>query len=409
MAAEQDSVETVARRQIDQVNEQAGPDAVPVGIITPLSGPGDATAGSLVVRGACLGVEYVLRHGKLPLGKGIRLVVQNDQNGADTEGMQRSAVGGLAKLAMVDEVVAALGQWHLRTTPHVASTAELLGLPIFIENGHSAVTAEQRRMVFRTYFSVADRVPLMLDFLAAQGMRRVGLVAANTVFGLETADTLEQYGAGLGMEFLRFDFDQETTFDVREQLAAIRDFGPDVLINDAVVRTNYMVVEQAAEVGLRPKVPMMVTFGFPMRSADFWRLAGDNGNGIMWPSSRYRPSWDGLTEIGRWFTQRYTDLYGTFPPDTALSAFTDVTLIAKALDLAGEATREALVQALETHEFETWRGPVSFPRGEEHWHHCPPELVLMQYQKVGQSFDDAAIVAPDALSTHTYLTPEQLG
>lgn len=400
--------ESTARLEIERVNALAGGDAVPIGIITPLSGPGDATAGTLVVRGACLGAQYVAGTSGMAGDRAVRLVVQNDQASAKTEGMQRSAVGGVAKLAVVDKCLAALGQWHLRTTPWVAETADALGMPLFVENGHNTVTAKKYPTVFRTYSSIADRVPLMVDFLRAQGVRRLGILAADTVFGLMTADTVEGYCRPRGVEVLRFDFEQETTVDVRDQLKQIAKSRPDAILNAAVIRTNYLVIEQAAELGLRPEVPMMVSFGFPMRSGDFWRLAGEAGNGIIWPSTPYRPSWTGLTEIGRWFTNAYVERYGSFPPDTALNAFTDVTLIARALHLAREHSREALIASLETNEFETWRGPIRFERGAEHWHHSSPDVLLMQYQKIGQSFDDAVVVAPDDVATGPYRSPAEL-
>jgi len=290
----------------------------------------------------------------------------------------------------------------------VADTAETLGVPVFIENGHSTVT-EGRRTVFRTYFSIADRVPLMLDFLASVGIGRLAILAADTVFGLSTADELEHYGRGEhGMEFLRFDFPQETVQDIRPELRRVAEWRPDAIVNDGVVRTNYLFLAQAAELGLRPSLPMMVTFGFPMRSADFWRLAGAAGNGLLWPATRYRPSWTGLTPIGRWFTDRYVERYGDFPPDTTLSAFTDVTIVARAVDAASSTRHEAVIESLESLDFDTWRGVVRFERGPRHWHHTPPELAIMQYQEVGESFDDAAIVHPESIRTHPYRTPAEL-
>jgi branched-chain amino acid transport system substrate-binding protein len=170
-----------------------------------------------------------------------------------------------------------------------------------------------------------------------------------------------------------------------------------------------MVLNEAAEVGLRPDPPMVVTFPFPLRSDDYWRLAGEAGNLVVWPATYYRPSWSGLTEIGRWFTERYADRHGSFPPDNSLNAFTDVTIVAQALERASGEGREDLLAALERGAFETWRGPVRFERGPEHWHHSPPELVLMQYHEVGQSFDDAAIVYPPETRTHDYVAPERAG
>lgn len=397
-----------ATADVEAANRQAGPDPIRIGILTPVTGPGDATAGELVVRGARLGAEYLHEHGGVLGGRGVALVLQNDQATAATDGMHVSAIAGMTKLVQ-EEVIAALGQWHLRTTPGAAETAEHFGVPMFVENGHNTVTAAGRGTIFRTYFTIAERTALMFDFLTEQGMRRIGLIASDTVFAASTADTIEkEANRRRGFTVLRFDFEQETTVDVRSELCQIAQFKPDIVINAGVIRTNYLVINQAAEVGLRPDVPMMVTFAFPMRSADFWAAAGEYGNGIVWPATYYSPSWEGLTPIGRWFTDRYIKRYGSFPPDTSLSAFTDVTIVGQALDLVESDTRDDLIRGLESGEFETWRGAVRFDRDAIHWHHTPPELLLLQYQAVGDSFDDAAIVYPAKVQTDAYLAPTAL-
>lgn len=410
MTSIQDTPYSRAHSLVAEANESAGDDPIKVGVLTPLSLPGDPAAGELVVRGACLGAEYVREHGGVSGGRQIELVLYDDQATAADEGMARSAAAQMTKLALVDEVAAVVGQWHLRTTPWVVDVATRYDVPIFVENGHSLVTAQKRRNVFRAYFTIADRVPVMLDFAASQGMRRIGLIAADTVFGQMTADTLVEYGTTRhGMEFLRFDFAQDGTVDFREQLTAIRDFAPDLFINGGVVKSNYLIVEQATEVGLRPAVPMMVTFGFPLRSEDFWRFSGQAGVGTMWPAMRYRPSWTGLTDIGRWFIDRYTKRYGSFPPDTALTHFTDITIIARAAELARSQRRADLIDALEAAQFDTWQGPIRYERGPAHWHHVAPELVVLQYQTYGQSFDESSIVYPSDVATAKYLPPASAG
>jgi branched-chain amino acid transport system substrate-binding protein len=395
-----------ARRNVEAVNRDAGPSPIWIGVLTPLTPPGDPTAGELISRGARIGAEYVREHGGVLGGRNVELLLVNDVDGADDATMGETAAAGLRRL---DEqgAVAVLGQWHLRTSGAVARTAEELGLPIFVENGDSDAT-RRRRVVFRTYFTIANRAPMMTAFLASVGLRRIAILASDTVFSATTANEVERAGAEHGMEFLRFDFSQGTVTDIRPELGQVREWGPDAIVNTGVIRTNYLFVQQAAALGLRPSVPMMVGFSFPTRSADFWRLSGPAGLGITWPASQYRPSWDGLTEIGRWCIARYAELYGDFPPDTVLSAFTDVTLVAQALDVAGTEDRDALIDALESREWEIWRGPVRFERGEEFWHHDAPELVVWQYQEVGQQFDDAAIVYPPERRTRPYKTPAEL-
>lgn len=382
-------------------NRTAGAGALPVGILTPLTPPGDPTAGELAVRGAVLGARYAAEHG---IGPGVRLVLENDQRGATEEHMSRSAVGGLAKLAFVDRVSAVVGQWHLRTTPTVAAAAEEIGLPLFVENGHNTV-ADDRRYVFRTYFSIADRAPLMAGFVKEQGFRRIALVAADTVFGQMLADTLaaELRTTVPEAEQFRVDFAQDGVTDLDEQLGAVADFGPDLLLNAGVVRTNYLIVQAAITAGLLPGVPMMACFPFPMRADDYWRLAGKAGAGVVWPATRFSGGWPGLTAIGRWFVDTYQREFGSFPPDNALGAFTDVTILAQAAAAAGGTGRAELHQALESGTFDTWRGPVSFPwSGAPAPHHQPPEIVLMHYRRFGDTVDEAVVVWPPQSVTGPY-------
>lgn len=397
--------------EVDRVNRAAaGRPSFRIGVLTPLSGPGDPVAGELIVRGAALGADYVAERLDVRGGMRVELAVENDQSTADREPMARSAVGGFAKLALVDRVLAVIGQWHLRTAPAVAEAAAAVGVPVFAEVGHDDVTRRRQRTTFRTYMSIADRIPVLADFLTVHGYRRIAVVNADTAFGQIMARDLVTHNeeAGRGFVVHREEIAQETTTDVRDVLARVREFAPDFLVNAGVVRTNYLILNQAWEVGLFPGVPMAASFPFPMRSSDYWAATGGHGAGIVWPATPFRPGMAGLTAVGRWFVERYRERFGSFPPDNALNAFTDVVLVAQALDAADEPTRAGLLDALEREEFTIWRGPVRFTRDEEHWHHSPPPIVVMQYQHEGQDVADAPVVHPPGAASGRYVPPAEI-
>jgi branched-chain amino acid transport system substrate-binding protein len=291
----------------------------------------------------------------------------------------------------------------------VVELAERIGVPIFVENGHDAITAQRYRTVFRSYFSIADRVPMMVRFVAAQGARRVAVIAPDTVFGAMMADAFETglRAPELGMDVLRVDYAQLETRHFGAELGRIADWEPDFIVNLGVMAkpTALDIIKEATDLGLRPRIPMIVSFPFPNAAADFWRAVGAGGEGIVWPALEFRTSWAGLTGIGRWLIERYARDYGSFPPDPVLGAFTDTTIIAQALAHAPTASREDLIAALESTAFDTWRGPLRYERKADHWHHSPPRIQLLQYQQVGQSFEDAAIVGPPELATHAYQPP----
>ncbi|GAB3447928.1 ABC transporter substrate-binding protein [Actinophytocola sediminis] len=392
-----------AKALVEEHNATVTGAAMPVGVLTPLSPPGDPTAGELVVRGAVLGARFVAERSGDFSGRSVRLFLENDQRSAEVEHMSRSAAGGMAKLVMLDNVSAVVGQWHLRTSPVVADLAERWGVPTFIENGHNTITVG-RKHLFRTYFSIADRAPLMAAFAAKQGWRRVAVVAADTVFGQMLADTVCEalQDAIPDLELFREDFAQDGVRDLDAPLARAAEFGPELLVNAGVVRTNYMIVEAAAKTGLLPKVPMMACFPFPMRSQDYWKFAGQAGAGVVWPATRFSPEWTGLTWVGRWFVDTYYNEFGSYPPDNALSSFTDVVILTQAAALAGSHERAALQNALESGSFRTWRGPVRFGATD---HHQPPEIVLMHYQEVGDTADKAVVVWPEESVTGEFRHP----
>src|SRR5439155_511229 len=102
--------ETRARRDVEAVNRECGPNPVRIGILTPLSPPGDPTAGELETRGACIGAEYVREHGGILGGRNVELLLVNDLEGATDTTMAESAVRGL-KWLNEQGAVAVLGQW----------------------------------------------------------------------------------------------------------------------------------------------------------------------------------------------------------------------------------------------------------------------------------------------------------
>src|SRR6059036_2409488 len=79
---------------------------VKIGVLTPLSPPGDAIAGQFIVRGAKMAAEDLNGRGGVLGGRRIELVIEDDG------GTPEKGVAGLRKLASQDQVVAVLGQFH---------------------------------------------------------------------------------------------------------------------------------------------------------------------------------------------------------------------------------------------------------------------------------------------------------
>src|SRR5207253_9000993 len=98
---------------------------VRVGVLTPLSPPGDASAGQFIVRGAKMGAEDVNARGGVLGGRQIELVVEDDA------GTPEKGVAGLRKLATQDQVAAVIGQFHSSVMGAVQTLAEQFEIPVF--------------------------------------------------------------------------------------------------------------------------------------------------------------------------------------------------------------------------------------------------------------------------------------
>ena len=356
-----------------------------------------------MVRGACLAADYVREHDLLR-GKCLELVLADDQASAAHEAMWRSAVGEMAKLAIVDNVLAVLGNWMVRTTDHVVALSHQLGVPHFVTTGHPDITRRQYDSVFRTFYTTAERADIMVRFMQRHGAKRIAILASTSAFGKFFADAAAIQAAA-SCEVLRIDFDPDAVTDFRADLRQVLAFRPDFVLNLGIIARDsvYNIINQAGEIGLCPGAAMLVGIPVPSAAADFWQRVGSNGHLITWAATEFRPGWQGMTAIGRWFVARYMAQYGGFPSEMSLTAFTDVTIMAQALARTADQSRAGLIAALGEGSFDTWRGPVSFERGADHWHHSSSALQLMQYQSVGHGLQQAAIVYPETLQTHDYV------
>src|SRR5262244_4459208 len=99
--------------------------SVKIGVLTPLSPPGDASAGQFIVRGAKMGAEAVNARDGVLGGRKIELVIEDDA------GTPEKGVAGLRKLASQDKVVAVIGQFHSSVMEATQDLAEQLKVPIF--------------------------------------------------------------------------------------------------------------------------------------------------------------------------------------------------------------------------------------------------------------------------------------
>ena len=366
---------------------------VKIGVLTPLSPPGDSGAGQLILRGAKMGAEELNARGGILGGRKVELVIEDDS------GTPEKGVAGLRKLAGQDQVIGVLGQFHSSVMLAAQDLAEQFKIPIFATQASArSITEKHLNYTFRTHVIDPDRVQVWNRWIMERGFKRVFLLAENTDYGTglveETKKLFKSMGVKAELETAIFD---RTSVDLTPQLLKIKSWKPDLVLNGAVGTPIYLMIKQAYDVGLFPAVPMLVSYDAPVRP-EFWKTVGDKGAYVTF-ITYYHPMMK-LPPRGEAFRKKYMADFKEDPVYSAFTAYTQVMLLADAANAAKSDKGEDIVKALLANKFEGWNGTIAFTRGEgPYWQQWTPPMLIVQYTKPEQPFPEVKISFPPELKT----------
>jgi len=357
-----------------------------VGLIVPLSAPGDATGGQLIRRGAEIGVEMINAQGGV-LGKKMQLFVQ------DSQGKPEAGVAAYRRLVSDNKVVAVPGFFHSSVAIAVNEVAKDMGVPtLAVQASASDITAKHYDIAFRTHAIDPVRVSTWMEFIKVKGYKRVSLIAETTDYGIGLADeTLAQNkAAGGGVEIQKVMFDRTVT-DLTPQLLQIKAFKPDMVINIGVGQPLDLIMDQATTIGLLPTTPMLISYDAPTRP-QYWQLHEKNGNGIYF-IAYYSPK-SKLSDIGTDFAKAYREKYKEDPVYGALNGFGAIAILSQAIKAANGTDPKTLIKTLEGGTYKSWPdAPVTFPKADGvYWHNWVPPVLILQMTQPKQDWKDAEVV-----------------
>ena len=366
---------------------------VKIGVLTPLSPPGDAAAGQFIVRGARMGVEEINGAGGVLGGRKLELIVEDDA------GTPEKGAAGLRKLAGQDKVVGVVGQFHSSVAEAVQDLAEQLKVPVFMTQASAKkLTEKHLAYTFRTHVIDPDRVTMWNRWIQQQGFKRVALLAENTDYGVGLVEETKKQFASMGVkaELKTMIFDRAVV-DLTPQILEIKNWKPDLFINVGIGTPLYLITKQAFDVGLFPSTPMLMSYDAPARP-EYWKTLGEKGTFATF-IVYYHPTMK-LTPRGEGFRTRYLEQFKEQPVYGGLNAYAQVMLIADAMNAAKSDKPDDIVKALLANKFTGWNGTISFTRGDgPYWQQWTPPMLFLQYTKPEQAFPEAKIVFPPELKT----------
>lgn len=372
-----------------------------IGVLTPLSPPGDTGAGQLIVRGAELAVDYINQRvgtgwvSANPLPGPIELLKGDDA------GTPEAGVAAFRKMVQNDKVAGVVGQFHSSVTVALMPVAEQLKVPMFSsQSSDTTISSKHMMYTFQTHAITSDRAQVVADFIAANTdkFKKIAIVAENTDYGTGNTEALKALLAKVsGVTYKDWVFDNKST-DLSPLLLQVKQFDPDLIYNLGVGAPAYLIVKQSYDTGLMPKAYQLISYDLPIRP-EFWQNLGDKGKGIIFVSY-YHPQQQ-LTDAGKWFQAAYQKKYNEAAPYSSFQGFGNTVMLAQAINQANSTDGAAIVKALETGKFTNWNAsPVNFPEADGvDWHRVKIPMLLLQYTAANQDFTKATIVFPQNMKT----------
>ncbi|HYM69816.1 MAG TPA: ABC transporter substrate-binding protein [bacterium] len=385
----------------------ATPGPLVLGVLTPLSPPGDPAAGQLIVRGAQLGEQYIntVMGGvfgpktscALPATP-VTVAVEDDS------GTPEKSVAGFRRLVTEEHAVGVFGAFHSSAMLATAPLADELGVPYISTQASAAdITGKHFQAVFRTHPVDPDRAAAWLGFIQAQGWHKVAMLAENTDYGIGLAEAtktlIAQKKLNMTLDAVIFD---RTSADLTPQLLKFKAEKPDIVLNVGVGTPAYLIIKQAHDIGLFPQTPMLASYDFPVRPEEYWKNLGPTGTSLTF-ISYFHPRM-ALSPLGKWAAVEYAKRFHSTAVYSNLNSFGDAMILAEAMNQACSRDPRRIIAQLERGRFDTWIGDgATFPRGTGvYWHQWSPPLVILQYTKQDETYDQAPILYPPALKTGTF-------
>jgi branched-chain amino acid transport system substrate-binding protein len=356
-----------------------------LGVITPLSPPGETSLGQQVKRGSEIAVEYLNEKGGV-LGRKLALSIQ------DSQGKNELGVAAYRRLVSNEKAVVVFGFIHSGVNIAVNEVAKEMGIPTMgTQAGAGDITAKQYDIAFRTHAVDPPRAATWVGWAKKNGFKRLSLVAETTDYGIGLVKATEAQNKALnaGLELQTIMFDRTTT-DLLPQLLQVKAFKPDAIINIGVGQPLDLMITGATTLGLLPAIPMVTSYDAPGRP-QHWQIHKDQGVGVHFIA--FYTAKSKLSDVGEWFVKKYQEKFNEPPIYSALNGFANVLVIAQAIELAKTTEPKALIKALETGSFKGWSSvPVSFPRAEGVlWHNWSPPLMILKYTKPNQTQAEAEV------------------
>lgn len=362
---------------------QGADDEIILGLVSPLSEPGDARSGEAIKKTADLWVKMTNEAGGID-GKKVRLAVYDDQGKVEVgaAAVERAVTEGHAS--------AILGIWSSSVALAQMEVAKRYNVPILaFYTWADEFTGKNYPQVFRIGPYNSQIAAQMAPFVEARGYKKVVVLAEDTAYGLGFAKSFEEAAKDkdFDLEIVQF---QAQTQDLTAVMSRVKAMEPDVVIVQTVFTATNLSIKQGREVGL--KADIVTGWDWPLLP-DFWDTVGEAGVGVIYPT--FSDASMTVTSTGQQFIDAYNQEYGVEPAIFQYYLWDNFNAVKAAIEKAGTADPAQLVETLPNVQFEGTIGEIAFrnDEGTVNFHQWDKfAMFFKQLSNVGDGDAEATLV-----------------
>jgi branched-chain amino acid transport system substrate-binding protein len=308
---------------------------IKIATVGPITGDG-AMWGTQQQQGVQLAIDDINANGGL-LGKKVELVPFDDKGDA------KEAVSVAQRIVDDTSISAVIG--------HVYSGNTIAAGPIYTKGKvplvavaatNPRVVSEGGEYVFRINLSDAAAGADMAEYIVNKlGMKNIAVLVDQTDYSQGVYEAFAAKAKELGAQIVseqKFVGGQDKDFSV--MLTTINSTNPDVILADGYAAEAALIAQQAKSLGIT--TPLMIPDG--ATEPTFISLSGDAAEGTI-AFSYFDPTVDDpkIQELAQKYEDKYKQEILTYVP----YAYDAMTAIANAIEIAGNAERSAIRDALE--------------------------------------------------------------
>jgi branched-chain amino acid transport system substrate-binding protein len=323
--------------------------AVKVGVVLPLTGA-EAKFGEIEKRSFDMALEEINAQGGIK-GEPLELIVEDDTGRPD---VGRSVV---EKLITKDKVVMVGGGYSSSVTYAVAGVCQQNKMPFLVNTGAADnITSSGWDYIFRLNPPVSEYAGAIESMLTEViKPKTVAILHENTLFGTSGAKSFDETCKKLGYKVLLKEGYESGGIDFKPILVKVRQLNPDILYMVSYIMDASLLMKQAKELKLTPKMFIGGAAGFTLPEfAKNAEIASDKVvSATLWHQILRYP------EAMPYFN-KYVKKYKQDTEYHGAEAYAAAYVIADVLKRAKSYSSAHIKEALAATDMMTAFGPVKF-------------------------------------------------